>query len=396
MTGAILRAMALTLLRDRGALLMTFVLPPLLFMLFAAVFAGTGGEPAGIRVAAARATDAPSADVFLAAIAKAGDLAVTSATPETVADAVADGSADVGLIVRGALDAPTDKPPLLLVTDPGRSVAAAVLSARIQRLFTQALPGMAMRRVAGQIAVLVGPFTPEQDAQLEASIARAPELVAQGGAELIERQPATRQRTQPGVTYYAGAIAILFLLFAAVQGAASLVDELRSGVLDRIVMAKGGITALVAGKMGFLVLQGLALAAVLFAVAQLAYGVPATAHLPALLAASLAAAAAAAGVALPLAAASRTRAQAQTLSTFAVLLLSAVGGSMVPRFLMPGWLQQLGILTPTTWAIEAYQDALWRGAGFATLWPALAVLLAWAAAGAVLTLWLIRRRMRLA
>ena len=393
---AIVRAMALTLMRDRGALLMTFVLPPVLFVLFAAVFAGTGGEASSIKVAAAQATDAPAARMLLDALARAPDVHLTPVAPEEVAKRVADGSADVGLIVRADVSAASDKPPLVIITDAGRNVAAALLAARIQRLFTEDLPGLAMRRVAGQIEVLVGPFSAEQKARLDDSVARAPELVAQGGADLMERQPLASRRAEPGVSYYAGAIAMLFLLFAAVQGAASLVDERRSGVFDRIVMSRGGVLALVGGKLAFLILQGLALTAVLFAVAQAVYGVDVLENFWTFATVAVAASASAAGIALPLAAVSRTRQQAQTLSTFAVLLLSAVGGSMVPRFLMPEWLQHAGVLTPTAWGIEAFQGALWRGEGMATLAPSLLILLGWAATGAAVTLWFIRRQVRLA
>jgi ABC-2 type transport system permease protein len=72
------------------------------------------------------------------------------------------------------------------------------------------------------------------------------------------------------------------------------------------------------------------------------------------------AAAASGGIALALATTCETREQAQTVSTFVILILAAVGGSMAPRFLMPAALQTLGWLTPHAWVIEAYQNVLWR------------------------------------
>jgi ABC-2 type transport system permease protein len=56
----------------------------------------------------------------------------------------------------------------------------------------------------------------------------------------------------------------------------------------------------------------------------------------------------------------QTRAQAQVLPTVVILIMSAIGGSMVPRFFMPHWLQQLGWMTPNTWALEAYSGVFWR------------------------------------
>ena len=62
-----------------------------------------------------------------------------------------------------------------------------------------------------------------------------------------------------------------------------------------------------------------------------------------------------------LASACRTRRQAQTIANTVILVLSALGGSMVPRFFMPEALQDLGWLTPNTWALEAYSGIFWRG-----------------------------------
>ena len=59
-----------------------------------------------------------------------------------------------------------------------------------------------------------------------------------------------------------------------------------------------------------------------------------------------------------------------------ILVLSALGGSMVPRFLMPELLKDLGWLTPNTWVLEAYSGMFWRGAGIADLWLPCFLLLA--------------------
>jgi ABC-2 type transport system permease protein len=97
---------------------------------------------------------------------------------------------------------------------------------------------------------------------------------------------------------------------------------------------------------------------------------------------------------LPLAppAACNTREQAQPVSTFAFLILAAIGGSMAPRFLMPEALQTLGWLTPHTWVIEAYQTVLWRGLVNATVLEAWTVLASFAGAGFLAALWFEARR----
>jgi ABC-2 type transport system permease protein len=137
---------------------------------------------------------------------------------------------------------------------------------------------------------------------------------------------------------------------------------------------------------------GVIQALVLFQVAAVVYGVPVLTNLPAWWATAVCAAAASAGIALALAAACNTREQAQPVSTFAFLILAAIGGSMAPRFLMPEALQTLGWLTPHTWVIEAYQTVLWRGLVNTTVLEAWTVLASFAGAGFLAALWLEARR----
>jgi ABC-2 type transport system permease protein len=54
--------------------------------------------------------------------------------------------------------------------------------------------------------------------------------------------------------------------------------------------------------------------------------------------------------------------------------MSAVGGSMFPRFLMSEKLQQLGLLTFNGWALDGYLKVFWRDAPLLALWPQVVVL----------------------
>jgi ABC-2 type transport system permease protein len=96
---------------------------------------------------------------------------------------------------------------------------------------------------------------------------------------------------------------------------------------------------------------------------------------------TVALATASAGLMLMLATLCHTTRQSQTVSNVVVLVVSAVGGSMVPRFLMPPWLQHAGWATPNAWALEGYAAALRTGAPWATWGLAASVLAASGVAG---------------
>jgi ABC-2 type transport system permease protein len=85
---------------------------------------------------------------------------------------------------------------------------------------------------------------------------------------------------------------------------------------------------------------------------------------------------AAAGFGLVLATAAPTRAQLGGLSTIVILVMSAVGGSMFPRFLMSATMQKAGLLTFNAWALDGYIKVFWRNEPVVALWPQLAVLVA--------------------
>jgi len=131
---------------------------------------------------------------------------------------------------------------------------------------------------------------------------------------------------------------------------------------------------LLLGKWLFLTLVGLAQLTVMFLWGRLAFGLDLFHHLPGFFVMTIFTAAAAAGFGLMLATIARTRAQLSGMSTIIILTMSALGGSMFPRFLMSETMQKFGLLTFNAWALDGYLKVFWRNAAVWQLWPQVLVL----------------------
>ena len=402
MRRAVVRVLLLQLWRDRGALVTGFVLPVVVFVVFAAIFGGASGNRLLLRVVVADELQTPESRRLVAALATLRTVTITARVADRAEaeQQVAGGAADAGLVIRtGArpLDqlAGEGDPPLLVLTHPARSVAGSLLAGNVERLYYERLPDVALRGVVSLVDALVVPLTDEQRTEADRQLAdmapdpAEPDAAPEDGttmAPLVAQALATTGGASiDEVAYYAGSVAILFVLLAAVHGAASLHDDVASGVVDRVLTGPATLATLVDGRAIFLVGQALLQVTVIFAVAWLGYGVNVPARLGPWLIVTVAVAVASAGLMLLVSVLCRSSQQAIAVSNVAVLVLSAVGGSMVPRFLMPQWLQQLGWLTPNAWAIDAYGEALRTGSALeGSLRPALVLVLlgtgAWLAA----------------
>jgi len=84
-------------------------------------------------------------------------------------------------------------------------------------------------------------------------------------------------------------------------------------------------------------------------------------------------------LALLVAALARTPEQAGTVGGILNLLLGAIGGVMVPVFVMPHALQVLSNLSPMAWGLQGYLDLFLRGGGVGDVLGEAALLLACAA-----------------
>lgn len=338
---AMFKVMALRLLRDKGVLFLTFALPPVIFTVLAAIFSSASGGDLDLTIAVFNESEAPATIEFMNKFSQADVFAVKIETSrEAVRDIVRDGNADAGVVFASDLsNSATAK--IDLIVEPSKEIAAMILAGELQRQLSESAGPSASEDMFNRISAIDADITGAKD---------------------------------PAIGYYAGAIAIMFLLFSAMHSAALSLEERQTQIPHRLSMQLGRYLQFTGGKFLFLVLQGTLQSAVILTVAAFLFGIPIMNNLGLLTFASLAMAAASAGIALFITSLCRSAAQAHTVSTFLVLISSAIGGSMVPRFMMPDWLQSAGFVTPNTWAIEAVYGILVRGEGFGEIFANCAIL----------------------
>jgi len=90
------------------------------------------------------------------------------------------------------------------------------------------------------------------------------------------------------------------------------------------------------------------------------FGIDLRHHIEGFIAMTLVTAGAASSFALMLASLCKSRMQLGWVSTIVILTMSALGGSMVPRYLMSETIQNAGLWTFNAWALDGYNKIFWR------------------------------------
>jgi len=172
--------------------------------------------------------------------------------------------------------------------------------------------------------------------------------------------------------------AILAAFFMTMFVAGSILAERFLGTFRRLQAMPISRVAVFSGKLlaGFSV--GVVQMTLLFAFGFAVFGLSLGDQPLGLIPVTIGVVAAATGLGVLIAGFARTDQQATAFGTLIVLTMAALGGSMVPRFIMPDTMQTIGLITPHAWAIEGYHDIIVRDQGLVDILPTFAVLLGFA------------------
>ena len=405
MIGPVVRISWLALARDRYALVLSFVVPIAFFSILALVFGGLGREGLPpVRVVVVDEDRTVMSALLVKALEHESALAVELLPKDVVAPSREDahrlvrhGDATAAIVVPEGFGErfarfPAETLTVELFSDRAADpVAHHVVGGLLQRAVILAAPDRLVRGVTRWLEEEAGALTPAQRAILD-DVAKS---VGEGGAgsagrvaspfrvEVSDVQAEVGREGKNVVSYYAASIGVMFLLFTMTTAMRGLIAEEETGTLERLLSTDLTMGRLLLARWMFATVLGCAQLAVMFLWGWVIFGVDlfGYGHLPGVIVMTLTAAAAAATFGLVLGTACRTQAQLQGLATVVILLMSALGGSMVPRYLMPEAMQRLGLVTFNAWAVMGYEKVFWHDAQIAALWPQVSVLAGMTVAG---------------
>jgi hypothetical protein len=210
----------------------------------------------------------------------------------------------------------------------------------------------------------------------------------------IDRQSIRVHRMENAAkhTFLAGLVP-MFLLFSAAGAARGLLESLKSGEVRRMMAAPVPPTCHILGSLTTMLVVQMTQCYVMYTFAWLVFGVKIWDIPVGLFAVTLSTALATIGFGLMLGSLCKNPDQLDALGTMIIMAMSAVGGSMVPRHIMPYWMQKFGLLTINGWSFDAFMSVI-GFEGIAGIAPKCAVLLTIAAGCAILGSILLGRRMR--
>ncbi len=372
------------------AVLIFQLVMPLVFTAMSGVASsgfGPGDEEfAGWPVAVALQDEGDLGTVFLARLEADPALAVQLKTQEEGIAAVEEEAVVAALTIPAnfsqALSAGNEVA-LDFTMNAGQVVEAQPVEQAVLAALGQMQASLAAAQRSTNVAASLGLFETgvNQEDYFDESVTRANAAWQQPPITVVT-QPETRiesaeNQIPNGINQSSPGMMVMFAMFTMLGGAITLIQERQEGTLSRLLIMPVRKIAVLTGKLSGVFVTGVLQIIILIVAGVFLFSVPWGQSPLALALLILAFAFAITSLGMLMAALTRTPAQANSLNTVIVLAMASLGGAWWPLEIVPSWMQTLGRLFPTSWAMTGFHDIITRGLGVTAVLPEVAVLLAY-------------------
>jgi ABC-type multidrug transport system permease subunit len=366
--------------RDIKAVLLSFLLPIGLITLFGLTFGGiekrseTQNQPA-ILVSDLDST-ATTRDV-IAKLDSLDEISVTTVDFSKGKDQIMNGNRLAMLVFyKGFADSvESGKPePMELFYDEARKMDASLIQyALISNLMEILGPKTFKKKIMSTIKTKYPDLDTDMMSQIEGDISEQFAPAGSGDKEnnamgkmgnLTVTSLARKESVNWALIQSFAGTAVMMLLFSVTAIGSSLLSEREDGTLKRLMYSPVSPIHIMFGKIFFALVISVIQLSVMIVFTWAALGMDLGYNLFYLMMVVVATAFACSGFGIFIAAISTSRKQAESMATIVILLMSAIGGSMIPLFFMPTFMQKIAVISLNYWAIQSFFDVLGREVSF--------------------------------
>ncbi|HIP48869.1 MAG TPA: ABC transporter permease [Lutibacter sp.] len=368
---------------DKKSVLLTFLLPILLISLFAFAFGGIGGnsEPRIINLLLTDIDNTTETKALISSLEEIKGLKIITTTLEKATNAVRKGDYLAVLLLKEGYEKAVlngEPAPIELKYDSSRETEIGMLQAVLMEKLMQSIGEKSIsKNIENMIDTKFANLTPSMRKKIKETVNEDDAL--QTGS-MVDFQMTTivkdnSKRTNFALIQAVAGVAIMMLLFSIAELGAGLLEEKEAGTLKRLLYSPIRPSAILFGKMGAALVLAILQLLIMFVFAWLAFGLPILEDLPSLLVLIFAVAFAVASFGIFLVSIAKSRKQLSGLSSLIILTMSAIGGSMIPLFIMPPIMKKIAVVSVNYWGIQGFYDIFARDLSFTEVLPRVFVLL---------------------
>jgi ABC-2 type transport system permease protein len=276
-------------------------------------------------------------------------------------DWLSKGDIDVGLFIPEEWGAAIDNGQLKEVTifsTSDKKVKASVIQSVIvsysERVKTVAVSANA---VLADLAQSQQVMTGKLDLTAEADLIVA-DLIAAGNVRVQIDEKAIGEKIVSSMQYYAAAMAVMFLLFNATMGAKSIIQERSTETLARLMMSPTSNRSILVGKFLGTLLFAFIQLLIFYATTSIAFDVDWGGNLLQTMTIGIAYSVAVSGLSMIIAAFVTEEKTTDIISGVGIQIFAILGGSMLPIYVFPEFLQTIANITPNKWALSSFLDIM--------------------------------------
>jgi len=178
-----------------------------------------------------------------------------------------------------------------------------------------------------------------------------------------EAVTSAKQIEYNGYAHSFAGMGVQFILFMGIDVGIGMLLQRQRGLWKRLRAAPLSRGVLLGSRAVSAAIIAASILLVIFSFARVAFGVRVNGSVLGFLAVCAAFSLMTATFGLLIAALGKTPDATRGLSILVTLVLVMLGGSWVPTFVFPQWMQTLTLIVPTRWAVDGLDAMTWRGLG---------------------------------